>query len=155
MAAGPDYLPAPSLLRPLLAPLPICRCELPPQDAAKTNLHVVAETKQDRIASAAAVPLAEHFALVLGRKPNHSCEELASQRTAEAQNADMERLMDQKLEERMNAHWHTLLLVSFLRQTPHLATYLILKLIGNQRNIFSCVFSTVLPNPNIPLLRDN
>ncbi|TVU46952.1 hypothetical protein EJB05_06526, partial [Eragrostis curvula] len=127
-----------------------------------TNLHDVAETEQERIASAA-VPLAEHFALVLGRKPNHSRgvgvpavnqgaqerhrlhaqaeiarqhadnarehaaaleaevqrltqanmqlrddmqsqrEELASQRrTVEAQNADMERLMDQKLEERMN-----------------------------------------------------
>ncbi|TVU26079.1 hypothetical protein EJB05_28608, partial [Eragrostis curvula] len=31
------------------------------------------------------------------------CEEVASQRTVEAQNADIERLMDQKLEERMNA----------------------------------------------------
>ncbi|TVU51164.1 hypothetical protein EJB05_02572, partial [Eragrostis curvula] len=41
----------------------------------------------------------------LGRKPNHSCEELASQMTAEAQNADMERLMDQKLE-RINVLAH-------------------------------------------------
>ncbi|TVU11855.1 hypothetical protein EJB05_45464, partial [Eragrostis curvula] len=122
-----------------------------------------AETEPERIASVV-VPLAEHFALVLGRKPNHSRgasvpgvnqgaqerhrlhaqaeiarqhadnarehavaleaevqrltqanmqlrddmqshrEELASQRrSVEAQNADVERLMDQKLEERMNA----------------------------------------------------
>ncbi|TVT99281.1 hypothetical protein EJB05_55356, partial [Eragrostis curvula] len=122
-----------------------------------------AETEPERIASVA-VPLAEHFALVMGRKPNHSRgvgvpavnqdaqerhrlhaqaeiarqhadnarehaaaleaevqrltqanmqlqddmqsqrEELASQRrSVEAQNADVERLMDQKLEERMNA----------------------------------------------------
>ncbi|TVU51163.1 hypothetical protein EJB05_02571, partial [Eragrostis curvula] len=116
-------LPAPSLLRPRLAPLPICQCELPAQDTksgAGSALRLLAtssrptcltcssrpaaETEQDRIASAA-VPLAEHFALVMGRKPNHSCEELASQRTAEAQNADKERLMDQKLE-RMNALAH-------------------------------------------------
>jgi hypothetical protein len=37
----------------------------------QNNLHAVAETEQEKIASAP-VPLVEHFALVLGRKPNHS-----------------------------------------------------------------------------------
>ncbi|XP_052137814.1 uncharacterized protein LOC127756512 [Oryza glaberrima] len=35
------------------------------------NLEEAAETHKERIA-AAPIPLAEHFALVLGRKPNHS-----------------------------------------------------------------------------------
>ncbi|XP_052137340.1 uncharacterized protein LOC127755680 [Oryza glaberrima] len=126
------------------------------------NLEEAAETHKERIA-AAPIPLAEHFALVLGRKPNHSRgvgigavnqgaqeryriharaeaadqrasdaqnqaaalaeeverlteannqlrdelrfqrEELNSQKkTVEEQNVDMERLMDQKLEETMN-----------------------------------------------------
>uniref|UniRef100_A0A0E0E5K3 Uncharacterized protein n=1 Tax=Oryza meridionalis TaxID=40149 RepID=A0A0E0E5K3_9ORYZ len=126
------------------------------------NLEEAAETHKERIA-AAPIPLAEHFALVPGRKPNHSCgvgigavnqgaqeryriharaeaadqrasdaqnqaaalaeeverlteannqlrdelrfqcEELNSQKkTVEEQSVDMERLMDQKLEETMN-----------------------------------------------------
>ncbi|XP_052151797.1 uncharacterized protein LOC127770171 [Oryza glaberrima] len=126
------------------------------------NLEEAAETHKERIA-AAPIPLAEHFALVLGRKPNHSRgvgigavnqgaqeryriharaeaadqrasdaqnqaaalaeeverlteaknqlrdelrfqrEELNSQKkTVEEQSVDMERLMDQKLEETMN-----------------------------------------------------
>jgi chromosome segregation ATPase len=130
----------------------------------QANLHAAAETEQEKISSAA-VPLVEHFALVLGRKPNHSRgvgvpavnqgaqerhrllaqaerarqsannaqehaaalegevqrltqanmqlrdelqsqrEELASQRrSVEAHNVDMERLMDQKLEERLNSY---------------------------------------------------
>ncbi|RLM80109.1 uncharacterized protein C2845_PM12G13750 [Panicum miliaceum] len=129
------------------------------------NLHTVAETEQEKIASAP-VPLVEHFALVLGRKSNHSRgvgvaavnhgaqerhrlhaqaeaarqhaddaqehaaalqgeilrlteannqlrdelqsqrEELTSQRrTVEEQSLDMERLVDQKLEERMRAYF--------------------------------------------------
>lgn len=38
---------------------------------AQNNLEEAAETHKERIA-AAPIPLAEHFALVLGRKPNHS-----------------------------------------------------------------------------------
>ncbi|KAK3143228.1 hypothetical protein QOZ80_4BG0360380 [Eleusine coracana subsp. coracana] len=137
---------------------------LPNGEEILTNLHSVAETEQEKISSAA-VPLAEHFAIVLGRKPNHSRgvgvpavnqgaqerhrlhaqaevarqrpdnaqehaaalegevqrlteanmqlrdelhsqrEELASQRkTVETQTADMECLMNQKLEEMMNSY---------------------------------------------------
>lgn len=38
---------------------------------AQNNLEEAAETHKEMIA-AAPIPLAEHFALVLGRKPNHS-----------------------------------------------------------------------------------
>ncbi|KAL6629278.1 hypothetical protein ACP70R_029043 [Stipagrostis hirtigluma subsp. patula] len=44
---------------------------IPSGEETMTRLQEAAETHQERI-SAAPVPLVEHFALVLGRKPNHS-----------------------------------------------------------------------------------
>uniref|UniRef100_A0A0A8XVE5 Uncharacterized protein n=1 Tax=Arundo donax TaxID=35708 RepID=A0A0A8XVE5_ARUDO len=44
---------------------------IPSGEETLTKLNEVAQTHQERISSAA-VPMVEHFALVLGRKPNHS-----------------------------------------------------------------------------------
>ncbi|KAL6643328.1 hypothetical protein ACP70R_018993 [Stipagrostis hirtigluma subsp. patula] len=151
---------------------------VPNGEEVLNNLNDVAQREQERISSAP-VPLVEHFALVLGRKPNHSRgvgvaavnqgaqerhrlraqaetarqhaddaqqhaaaleeevqrlthanmqlrdelesqrEELASQRkTVEAQNVDMERLVDQKLEERMNSYFARMVASSGVSFSP-------------------------------------